>query len=119
MTPVDHPKSLGYECLEHDHFVFVHQNNIIIAIYLDYLLFLGPDLAKIGQLKKQLSDRFCMRDLAAISCYLGIELTRDRANRTLFIDQTAFIDRMLEGLGMEKFKSTKIPMVSGTEMVKN
>ena len=60
-----------------------------------------------------------MRDLAAIFLYLGIELTRDRVNRTLFIEQTAFIDRMLEDLGIEKFKSTKVPMVFGTEMVKN
>ena len=119
LTLVDYLKSLGYERLEHDHCVFVHQNGIIIAIYVDDLLLLGPDLAKIGQLKKQLSDRFCMRDMGAISWYLGMEVTRDRANRTFFIDQTAFIDRMLKDLGMEKCKSAKVPMDSGTEMVKN
>ena len=113
LTLVDYLKSLGYERLEHDHCVLVHQNGIIIAIYVDDLFLLGPDLAKIGQLKKQLSDRFRMRDVGAISWYLGIEVTRDRANRTLFID------RMLEDLGMEKCKSAKVPMDSGTEMVKN
>ena len=45
---------------------------MIIAIYLDDLLLLGPDLAKIDQLKKQLSDKFSMRDMGAISWYLGI-----------------------------------------------
>ncbi len=106
LTLVDYFKSLGYGRLEHNHCVFVYQNGIIIAIYMDDLLLLGPDLAKIGQLKKQLSDRFCMRDMGAISWYLGMEVTRDRANRTLFIDQTAFIDRMLEDLGMEKCNSS-------------
>ncbi len=119
LTLVDYLKSLGYERLEHDHFVFVHQNGIIIAIYVDNLLLFGPDFAKMGQLKKQLSDRFRMRDVGAISWYLGMEVTRDRANQTLFIDQTAFIDRMLEDLGMEKCKSAKVPMDSGTEIVKN
>ncbi len=118
MTLVDYLKSLGYERLEHDQCVLVHQNGIIIAIYVDDLPLLGPDLAKIGQLKKQLSDRFRMRDMGAISWYLGMEVSRDRANRTLFIDQTAFIDRMLEDLGIEKCKSAKVPIDFGTEMVK-
>ncbi len=77
LTLVDYLKSLGYERLEHNHCVLVHQNGIIIAIYVDDLLLLGPDLAKIGQLKKQLSDRFCIRDVGAISWYLGMEVTRD------------------------------------------
>ncbi len=119
LTLVGYLKNLGYECLEHDHCVFVHQNGIIIAISMDNLLLLEPDLAKIGQLKKQLSDRFRITDIGAIFWYLGMEVTRDRANRTLFIDQTAFIDRMLEDLGMEKCKLAKVPMDSGTEMVKN
>ncbi len=48
-----------------------------------------------------------------------MEVTKDQANRTLFIDQTAFIDRMLKDLGIEKCKSTKVIMNSGTEMVIN
>ncbi len=86
---------------------------------MDDLLLLGPDLAKIGQLKKQLSDRFRMKDIGAISWYLGMEVTRDRANRTFFINQTAFIDRMLKDLGIEKCKSAKVPIDFGTEMLKN
>ncbi len=119
LTLVNYLKSLGYERLEPDHSIFVYQNGIIIAIYVDNLLFLGPDFAKIGQLKKQLSDRFCMRDIGVISWYLSIEVTRNRANWTFFIDQTVFIDRMLEDLGMEKCKSAKVLMDSGTKMAKN
>ncbi len=77
LTLVDYLKSLGYERLEHDHCVFVHRNGFIIAIYLNDLLLLVTELAKIGQLKKQLSDRFRMRDVGAIFWYLGIEVTRD------------------------------------------
>ena len=86
---------------------------------MDDLLLLGSDHAKIGHLKKQLSDKFCMRDIAAISLSLSMKVNKDRANWTLIIDQTAFIDQMLEDLGMEKCKSTKVPINSGTQMVKN
>ncbi len=98
MALVNYLKSLGYEHLEHNHFVFVHQNDIIIATYTDDLFFLEPDFAKIGQLKKHLSDRFCIRDIGAISWYLGMKVNRNQANRTLFIDQTAFIDWILKDL---------------------
>ena len=86
---------------------------------MDDLLFFGPDLAKLSPLKKQLSDRFCIRDIGAISWYLGMEANRDRANQTLFIDQTAFIDRMLKDLWMKKYKSAKVPIDSGTKIVKS
>ncbi len=86
---------------------------------MDYLPLLGPDFAKIYQLKKQLSDRFCMRDIGAISWYLGIKVTRDQANQTLFIDQSAFINRMLEDLQIENCKSAKIPIDFGIKIVKN
>ncbi len=119
LTLADYLKSLGYERLEHDHCVFVPQNGIIIAIHVDDFFLLGFDLAEIGRLKKQPSDRFRMRNIRAISWYLGTEVTRDQAHQTLFIDHTAFIDQMLEGLMMEKCKSAKVPMDSGTKMVKS
>ena len=90
-----------------------------IAIFVDDLLLFEPDFAEIGQLNKHHSDGFCIGDMRAISWYLGIEVIRDRANWTLVIDQTAYIDRMLKDLGMEKCNSAKVPMDSGTEMVKN
>ncbi len=46
-TLVDYLKSLGYEHLENDHCIFVPQNGIIIPIYLDDLLLLGPTLLKL------------------------------------------------------------------------
>ncbi len=63
LTLVDHLRSLGYKNIKHDHIVLVQQNDIIIAIYLNNLLLLGLDLAEIGQLKKPLNDKFCIKDM--------------------------------------------------------
>ncbi len=57
--------------------------------------------------------------MGAISWYLGMEVTRDPANRTFFINQIVFIDRMLKDFGMEKCKLAKVPIDSATKMVKN
>ena len=111
--------NLGNKRLEHDHCVLSHKNGIIIAIFVDDLLLLGPYLAEISNLKKQLGDRFRMRDMGPISWYLGMEVIRDRPNRTLYINQSAFTQRMLEDLEMEDCKSAKVPMDSGIELVKD
>lgn len=86
---------------------------------MDDLLLLSPYLAEISNLKKQLGDRFCMRDMGPISWYLGMEVIRDRPNRTLYINQSAFTQRMLENLTIEYCKSAKVPMDSGIVLVKD
>ena len=90
LTLISYLINLGYKRLEHDHCVFGHENGVIIAIFVDDLLLLGPYLAEISNLKKQLGNRFCMRDMGPISWYLGMEVIRDRPNRTLYINQSAF-----------------------------
>ena len=48
-----------------------------------------------------------------------MEIIRNRPNRTLYINLSAFITRMLEDLEMEDCKSAKVPMDSGIKLVKN
>ena len=51
--------ALGYRPLVEDYSVFLHSDlNIIIAVYVDDLLIVGPNSDAIAQLKTQLSDKF-------------------------------------------------------------
>ena len=119
LTLISYLINLGYKRLEHDLCVFSHENGIIIAIFVDDLLLLDPYLTEISNLEKELGDRFRMRDMGPISWYLSMEVIRDQPNRTLYINQSAFTQRMLEDLEMEDCKSAKVPMDSGIEMVKD
>jgi hypothetical protein len=58
--------SIGYQRVEIDHSVFTHENGIIIAIYVDDLLILGPDISDIQAMKLQFAERFQMKDLGSI-----------------------------------------------------
>ena len=117
-TLISYLINLGYKCFEHDYCVFSHENGIIIAILVDDLLLLGPYLAEISNLKKQLGNRFRMRDMGPISWYLGMEVMRDWPNRTLYINQSAFTQRMLEDLEIDDCKSAKVPINLGIELLK-
>ncbi len=94
-----------------------------MALYLLFFetifFFFAPILLKISQPKKKLSDRFCISDIEAFFWYLSKEITTNWVNQRLFIDQTAFIDWILENLKMKKYKSAKIPIDSGIKIVKS
>ncbi len=110
---------VGFQRLEKDHCVFIHETGIIIAIYVDHLLIQGPDINQINYLKEEFRRRFQMKNLGALFWYLGMEVTRDRANQTLYINQSMYTNRILANLGMDECKSTKVPMEPGLVLEKN
>jgi hypothetical protein len=74
---------IDYQRVEIDHSMFTHENDIIIVIYVNDLLILGPDIFDIEALKLQFAERFQMKDLGSIGWYLDMHITRDRAERIL------------------------------------
>ena len=63
--------------------------NMILILYVDDLLLLGQDLAKIEDIKRQLGKLYQMKDLRPASSYLGIRITRDSKRWIIWIDQQA------------------------------
>lgn len=86
--------SVGYAPLDSDQAVF-HKDKTFIAIYVDDLLIMRPDMAEIQQLKKQLSKRFKMSDLGAAAYYLGMEIKRDRTNRRIRLSQCSYLEQAI------------------------
>jgi hypothetical protein len=76
-------KSLGFQPLTSDNYIFLDSNGNYIAIFVDDLLIIGPSLADINDIKTKLNERFHMTDLGPCKYYLGMEVTRDQPNRML------------------------------------
>ncbi len=110
---------IDYQRVEIDHSVFIHDNDIIIAIYVNDLLILEPNIFDIEALKLQFAERFQMKDLDSIEWYLGMHITRDRAERTLWINQSIYIKRAIELLSMSDCSSTKTSMHHRCQLKKN
>ncbi len=111
--------SIDYQRVEIDHSVFIHDNGIIIAIYVDDLLILESNISDIEALKLQFAERFQMKDLDSIEWYLEMHITRDRAERTLWINQSTYIKRAIELLSMSDCSPTKTPMHHRCQLKKN
>ena len=102
--------SIGYTRLQADHSVFVHRNGVIIAVYVDDLLIVGPHASDIKGLKESISKRFKIKDLNEVTHYLGVKVVRDRANKTMWLTQTAFIKKLVDDCGLTDCRPVSTPM---------
>lgn len=93
-------ESLGFKPLTSDNCIFFDSKGNYIAIFVDDLLIIGPFLADINDIKAKLSERFHMTDLGPCKYYLGMEVTRDRPNRTLKLSQQGYIEKVLREFQM-------------------
>jgi len=112
-------ESLGFHHINADHSVFVNRSKrLIVTAYVDDLLIVGPKgTAEIPKLKKELAVRFKMTDLGPCHHYLGMEITRDRGNRTLHLSQRTYIEKVLERFGMLQCKADVTPMSTSIHLV--
>jgi len=93
-------KTLGFEPLTADNCIFHDSKGTYIAVFVDDLLIVGPSKANISMIKAKLSERFHMTDLGPCKYYLGMEVTRDRQNRTLKLSQRSYLEKVLRDFGM-------------------
>ena len=62
---------------------------LVIILYVDDLLIAGNDHSELLRVNRYVSQRFKMKDLGQVKECLGIQVSRDRASRTLHISQTS------------------------------
>ena len=100
---------LGFKPIAADYSVF-GDGTTIITIYVDDILLVGPDKQAIQRIKDKLHKRFEITDLGACHYYLGMTVTRDRANRILRLGQAGYVQKFITEHGMWESKGTPTPM---------
>ena len=66
---------------------------------MDDLLLVGADIQVIESIKQKLMKRFKMTDMGDVSLVLGMQVTRDRQQRTITISQENYTMSILEKFG--------------------
>ena len=98
-----------------DHCCYVKRSvnsYIILLLYVDDMLLVGPCLEDINRLKKQLSERFAMKDLGEAKQILGMRIIRNRAAGKLQLSQKEYIEKILERFNMQDAKPVNTPLGS-------
>ncbi|CAI7828695.1 unnamed protein product [Closterium sp. NIES-54] len=67
-----------------------------ILVYVDDLVFATADTAGLAHVKSELQKRHTCTDLGKLRSYLGLQITRDRARRTITLTQSHMVQQVLQ-----------------------
>ncbi|CAI7867089.1 unnamed protein product [Closterium sp. NIES-54] len=67
-----------------------------ILVYVDDLVFATADNAGLAHVKSELQKRHTCTDLGELRSYLGLQITRDRAQRTITLTQSHMVQQVLQ-----------------------
>ncbi|CAI7861332.1 unnamed protein product [Closterium sp. NIES-53] len=67
-----------------------------VLVYVDDLVFAIADTAGLAHVKSELQKRHTCTDLGELRSYLGLQITRDRAQRTITLTQSHMVQQVLQ-----------------------
>jgi hypothetical protein len=94
------------------------KNDIMIVIYVNDLIFTELDSTIIFRLKNVLNERFEMSDLNSCIYYFDMMIFRIRRLRLLFLNQSVYVEQMLQDHEIWNCKSLIIFMNVSCRLIK-
>ncbi|CAI7832117.1 unnamed protein product, partial [Closterium sp. NIES-53] len=70
-----------------------------VLVYVDDLVFATADTKALTLVKSELQKRHTCTDLGELRNYLGLQITRDRAQRTITLTQLHMVHQVLQRFG--------------------
>src|SRR5262249_36961322 len=111
----------GFVQSQADHCIYTWQKGtsmVVIALYVDDLIIASNDDVKMQWTKSLLGERFDMKDLGPLSYCLGIQITRDRRTRRLWMSQEKYIGDVLQKFNMGDCKPVGTPLDPSIKLMK-
>ncbi|CAI7829442.1 unnamed protein product [Closterium sp. NIES-54] len=72
-----------------------------VLVYVDDLVFATVDTEALTLVKSELQKRHTCTDLGELRSYLGLQITRDRARRTITLTQSHMVHQVLQRFGFQ------------------
>ncbi|CAI7861019.1 unnamed protein product, partial [Closterium sp. NIES-54] len=84
-----------------------------VLVYVDDLVFATTDIEALAHVKLELQKRHMCTYLGELTSYLGLRITRDRAQRTITLTQSHMVQQVLQRFGFtySSPQSTPLPTV--------
>ena len=115
----NHMKKLEFYQSKADPCVFINKKTgVMLAIYGDDFQVIG-EKKDVDALKKKLQAEFEMKDKRLVEYFLGMSVTRDRAKKTIILDQKSYIDMILDHFEILRCNPVSTPMDLGTHLSKS
>ncbi|CAI7783122.1 unnamed protein product [Closterium sp. NIES-54] len=87
-----------------------------VLVYVDDLVFATADTKALTLVKFELQKRHTCTDLGELRSYLGLQITRDRARRTITLTQSHMVHQVLQHFGFQ-FSSPQLTPLSTSHLL--
>ena len=107
--------SIGFKPTAADPCLYVRnikEELVLLAVYVDDIVVAASTKALEIAVKKELMSKFEMTDLGELNWYLGMKVTRNPKSGTIYLDQSQYIQKVLEKFSMTEAKPANTPMSS-------
>ncbi|CAI7758144.1 unnamed protein product [Closterium sp. NIES-54] len=84
-----------------------------VLVYVDDLVFATADTEALAHVKSELQKRHTCTDLGEITSYLGLRITRDRAQHTITLTQSHMVQQVLQRFGFTYSSPQSTPLPTG------
>ncbi|CAI7802476.1 unnamed protein product [Closterium sp. NIES-54] len=84
-----------------------------VLVYVDDLVFATADTDALAHVKSELQKRHTCTDLGELTSYLGLRITRDRAQRTITLTQSHMVQQVLQRFGFTYSSPQSTPLPTG------
>jgi len=112
---------LGFKRSAVDHSVFIlktDKEHTVVAVATDDMAVTSRRISDVAKFKSELRKHFDITDLGEMTRFLGFDVRRDRAARTIAINQEAYIKTLGERFRLTDAKPVTTPMDSGVQFSK-
>ncbi|CAI7872813.1 unnamed protein product [Closterium sp. NIES-53] len=84
-----------------------------VLVYVDDLVFATADTEALARVKSELQKRHTCTDLGELTSYLGLRITRDRAQHTITLTQSHMVQQVLQRFGFTYSTPKSTPLPTG------
>ncbi|CAI7849979.1 unnamed protein product, partial [Closterium sp. NIES-54] len=84
-----------------------------VLVYVDDLVFATADTKALALVKSELQKRHTCTDLGELRSYLGLQITRDRARRTITLTHSHMVQQVLQRFGFRYSSPQSTPLPTG------
>ncbi|CAI7884118.1 unnamed protein product, partial [Closterium sp. NIES-54] len=109
--------ALGFAPSTADPSLFLRTDTLLllfyILVYVNDLVFATADTKALALVKLELQKRYTCTDLGELRSYLGLQITRDRARRTITLTQSHMVHQVLQRFGFWYSLPQSTPLPTG------
>ncbi|CAI7848836.1 unnamed protein product [Closterium sp. NIES-53] len=113
--------ALGFAPSNADPSLFLRTDNSLpsfyVLVYVDDLVFAAANTEALALVKLELQKRHTCIDRGELCSYLGVQITRDRARRTITLTQSHMVHQVLQRFGFQCSSPQSTPLPTGHSLL--